>query len=61
MILDLAIRRDQIDPTARQELFAQAAAHFRGSLALPEDLDYLSDEQTVVNLAMVIQDSKFTA
>jgi uncharacterized RDD family membrane protein YckC len=60
LILDLAIRRDQIDPTAREELFAQAATHFRATLALPADVDYLSDEQTVVNLAMVIQDAKFT-
>ncbi len=61
LILDLAIRRDQIDPAARQALFTLAASHFRDTLALPADLDYLSDEQTVINLAMVIQDAKFTA
>jgi uncharacterized RDD family membrane protein YckC len=60
-ILDLSIRRDQIDPAARQALFAQAATHFRSQLGLPENLDYLSDEQTIINLAMVIQDAKFTA
>jgi hypothetical protein len=60
LILDLAIRRDQIDPDARQALFARAAAHFRARLGLPPDIDYLSDEQTVLNLAMVIQDAKFS-
>ena len=61
LILDLAVRRDQIDPAARQSLFASAAAYFRQSLALPTDVEYLSDEQVVVNLALVIQDAKFTA
>lgn len=60
LILDLAIRRDQIDPDARQALFARAAEHFRTRLGLPADVDYLSDEQTVLNLAMVIQDAKFS-
>ena len=48
--------------TVREELFAQAAAHFRTRLALPPDLvDHLSDEQTVINLALLIQDAKFAA
>lgn len=62
LILDLALRRDQIEPAVREELFARAAAHFRGRLALPHDLvDHLSDEQTVINLALLIQDAKFAA
>ena len=60
LILDLVVRRDQIEPTVREELFGQAAAHFRSRLALPGDADHLSDEQTVVNLALLIQESKFT-
>jgi hypothetical protein len=61
LIMDLALRRDQIEPAIREQLFSQAATHFRARFALPEDLDYLSDEQTVLNLALVIQDAKFAA
>jgi uncharacterized RDD family membrane protein YckC len=61
LIMDLALRRDQIDPGVREQLFGGAAAHFRKSLALPADLDHLSDEQTVMNLALILQEAKFTA
>jgi uncharacterized RDD family membrane protein YckC len=61
MIMDLALRRDQIDADIREQLFAQAAAHFRSRFDLPQNLDHLSDEQTVVNLALLLQDAKFTA
>ena len=61
LIMDLALRRDQIEPAIREQLFSQAATHFRARFALPEDLDYLSDEQTVLNLALLIQDAKFAA
>jgi hypothetical protein len=60
LVLDLTVRRDQLDLSTREALFAQAAAYFRQRLALPEDLDHLSDEQTVMNLALVVQDAKFT-
>ena len=60
LILDLVARRDALDPTVREELFGQAAGTFRTRYGLPEGLDYLSDEQTVVNLALVIQGMKFT-
>lgn len=61
LIMDLALRRDQMDAAIRESLFAGAAAHFRSRLSLPSDADHLSDEQTVVNLALLIQESKFTA
>lgn len=61
LILDLAIRRDQIEPATREALFAEAASYFRKMLGLGADQEYLSDEQTVINLALVIQSSKFTA
>ncbi len=61
LIMELALRRDQIDPSVREGLFQSAAAHFRARFALPQDLDYLSDEQTVLNLALVIQEARFTA
>ena len=38
-----------------------AASHFRRRYALPEDLEHLSDEQTVLNLALVLQSARFTA
>ena len=58
LILDLMMRRDELEPATREDLFRQAAQHFRHRYALPEDLDYLSDEQTVLNLALVIQGMK---
>lgn len=61
LVLDLAVRRDQLDTPTREALFAEAAAYFRQRLSLPEDLIHLSDEQTVMNLALVVQDAKFTA
>jgi uncharacterized RDD family membrane protein YckC len=61
LIMDLALRRDQIDPAVREQLFGQAAVYFRNGLALPADLDHLSDEQTVMNLALLIQEAKFIA
>lgn len=60
LIMDLAMRRDQIEPAVREDLFGRAAQHFRSRLSLPADLMHLSDEQTVVNLALLIQESKFT-
>ncbi|MBI4584422.1 MAG: RDD family protein [Planctomycetes bacterium] len=61
LILDLMARRDELEVTNREQLFAQAAAHFRKRFGLPQDLEHLSDEQVVLNLALVIQGTKFTA
>ena len=61
LIMELTLRRDQIEPTIREELFHGAAEHFRSRLNLPSDLTHLSDEQTVINLALLIQEAKFTA
>lgn len=55
LIYDLVQRRDQLEPAVRDDLFAQAADHFRRRFGLPDDLEHLSDEQTVINLALVIQ------
>jgi len=60
LVLDLALRRDQLDPPIRETLFAEAAAYFRDRFSLPQDLDHLSDEQTVMNLALLVQDAKLT-
>jgi len=59
LILDLALRRDQMDPAVRGELFGLAAGHFRKRLSIPDDLEHISDEQVVVNLALVLQEAKF--
>lgn len=61
LILDLTMRRDELEPPIREDLFHQAAELFRRRYALPEGLDYLSDEQTVLNLALVVQETKLTA
>ena len=59
LVWDLMLGRDELDPTVRDELFAQAAEHFRNRYSLREDLDYLSDEQTVLNIALVLQNANF--
>ncbi len=61
LMLDLMVRRDGLEPTTREALFHDAAAYFRKRYNLPGHLDYLSDEQTVLNLALVVQNTKITA
>lgn len=57
LLMDMAQRRDQLDPLPREKLFADAAAYFRDRLALPES-DHLTDEQTVLNVALVLRDPR---
>lgn len=57
LLMDLAQRRDQLDPEARAAVFAEARAYFDERLALP-DADHLSDEQAVLNLALVVRDPR---
>ncbi|MEM7624136.1 MAG: RDD family protein [Planctomycetota bacterium] len=52
LLMDLAQRRDQIETLSRQALFAEAATYFRQRFGLPES-DHLTDEQTVLNIALV--------
>ncbi len=61
LVWDLMLRRDELDPAIREELFQQTALYLRERFSLPSDLDYLSDEQTVLNIALVVQSagSKF--
>ena len=61
LVFDLMLRRDSIGPARREALFQEAAEYFRRRFGLPEPQDYLSDEQTVLNLAMVMQKTKVTA
>jgi len=54
------MRRDELQPAVREDLFGQAAAHYRERCSLPQDIYNLSDEQTVLNLALVVQASSLT-
>jgi hypothetical protein len=49
------VRRDQLEPAARVDLFAQLAAHFRSKVVFPaEALDGITDEQYVRNVVDVL-------
>lgn len=61
IMLDLMLRRDQLDPDSRENLFAEAADRFKRRYALPQDnVEHLSDEQIVLNLALVTQSTDYT-
>lgn len=61
LLMELMLRRDQIDPLPRQDLFRRAADYFRKRYGLPLDVEHLSDEQVVLNIALVIRDPKALA
>ena len=55
LALHALVRRDQLDPTQRVELFAQLAAHFQAKVSFPADaLEGLTAEQYVRNLVDVL-------
>lgn len=56
LMLELMLRRDTLEPEARERLFGAAAAHFRHRYGLPESHEHLTDEQTVLNLALLVQE-----
>ncbi len=56
LIIDLTLRRDQLDTPVRERMFADMAAHCRRILGLDDKNEYLSDEQTVINIALILQD-----
>lgn len=56
LIIDLTLRRDQLDTPVRERMFADLAAHCRRLLGLEDKNEYLSDEQTVINIALILQD-----
>ena len=58
LIFDMAIRRDEMDTQAREELFARMAALIRARYNLPADMDYLSDEQATLNVALTLEAAK---
>jgi len=53
--LEALIRRDEFDPAARLDLFADLAAHFRSLVEFPpEAVEQLSDEQYVRNVVEIL-------
>lgn len=56
LIMDLALRREQLDAPVRERMFADMATHCRSRLGMGEGPQYLSDEQTVLNIALILQD-----
>lgn len=58
LLADLIDRRDALDPAARDAVFSQAFARFADRYALPP-LAHLSEEQAVLNLALIVLGDKF--
>jgi len=59
LALDAVLRRDEIEPEARLELFRQIAAHFRSLVTFEEKMDEaITDEQFVRNAVASIYRQK---
>lgn len=53
--LQAIVRRDELEPTARVQLFAELAAHFKSLVEFPPDCtEGITDEQYVRNVADVL-------
>lgn len=53
--LQALVRRDELEPTARVQLFAELAAHFKSLVEFPpEAVEGIADEQYVRNVADVL-------
>ncbi len=53
--LQALLRRDELDPRARLELFGELAAHFRALVPFPEERVYgITDEQYVRNVVDIL-------
>ncbi len=62
LTMDLTLRRDSLDDDVRESLFADAARYLRRRLEISdaaEQIEHLSDEQMVVNVALVLQNGWF--
>jgi uncharacterized RDD family membrane protein YckC len=61
LALQALLRRDEFEPAARVELFADLAAHFRGKVDFPaEATDGITDEQYLRNVVDVIHRTRTT-
>ncbi|MDH5509141.1 MAG: RDD family protein [Nitrospinota bacterium] len=58
LIFDLTVRRDELDPEAREELFRRAGVMIRERYNLPTDIEHLSDEQATLNVALTLEAAK---
>ncbi|MDH5638584.1 MAG: RDD family protein [Nitrospinota bacterium] len=58
LIFDLTVRRDELDPDAREELFRRAGVMIRERYNLPTDIEHLSDEQATLNVALTLESAK---
>ena len=56
LIMDLTLRRNQLDAPVRERMFSDVADYCRRQLGLTDTSRYLSDEQTVINVALILQD-----
>lgn len=55
IVLDAMSRRDELEPSARLNLFSQLAKHFRGKAEFPDEITIgLSDEQYIRNVAATL-------
>jgi hypothetical protein len=53
--LDAVLRRDQMDSSARLEVFAELSAHFKSLVVFPDEaIEQLSDEQYVRNVVEIL-------
>lgn len=55
LIFDLMLRRDELEPKVREDLFARTASLLRDRCQLPEMDLHLTDEQAVLNVALVLE------
>jgi uncharacterized RDD family membrane protein YckC len=59
IVLQSLLRRDEFDPVARVELFAELSAHFRAKVEFPpEATDGVADEQFLRNVVDLIYQTK---
>jgi uncharacterized RDD family membrane protein YckC len=59
LALQALLRRDQFEPMARVQLFADLAAHFRATVEFPpEAVDGITDEQYIRNVVDVVYRAK---
>jgi uncharacterized RDD family membrane protein YckC len=55
VLLEALLRREEFDPAARLDLFAELAAHCRGLVEFPpEAMEMITDEQIVRNIVDVV-------
>ncbi len=53
--LQALLRREELDPLSRVDLFSQIATHFKGIIAFPQEItDGITDEQLVRNIVEVL-------